>query len=276
MGEFERLCDKIKKLDIQGAENIARTAVRALLLKSDRKSINKLLNLRPTEPCLRNAVNFVSRNPKALAKKALKHFDEAEKEIARLGSKKVGGGMKVFTHCHSTAVMSVLKEAAKTKKFRVYNTETRPMRQGRITAKELAAARIPVTHFVDSAARVALMECGIFLMGADAVTSEGVVFNKIGSGMLAEAAKGLGVPVYVCTDSWKFDLETVSGKGEVIEMRSPREVWERPPKGVKVLNPSFEAVEPRFVNGIISELGVLKPRAFARKAGKELRMLLEG
>ena len=42
------------------------------------------------------------------------------------------------------------------KKFEVYNTETRPLFQGRKTAQELRKAKIKVTTFVDAAARVAL------------------------------------------------------------------------------------------------------------------------
>ena len=64
MGTFAEICMKIQKVEIQGAENVAKAAVKALLIKSDARSVKQLLSLRPTEPCMRNAVNFAKSDPK--------------------------------------------------------------------------------------------------------------------------------------------------------------------------------------------------------------------
>ncbi len=266
MSEFERICRDISSVKIQGAQNIAEAAVKALMLKSDKMSLEKLMTLRPTEPALRNAVNFARKDPKRLGELALKHFDLAENKIAEYGAKKIENDMTVFTHCHSSYVMAILRKAGEQgKKFRVFNTETRPLFQGRKTAKELAALKIPVTHFVDSGARLALKDSDVFLFGADAVTSEGKVVNKIGTEMFAEMTDKYGTDVYCCTDSWKYDPDTMFGKKEPIERRDSKEVWKGAPKGVDVMNLAFEKVHPELITAIISELGVHPPQVFLQE-----------
>jgi ribose 1,5-bisphosphate isomerase len=266
MGEFETICMDIKTVKIQGAQNVAKAAVRALMLKSDAKSVQKLISLRPTEPALRNAILFARGNPKNLGPAALSHFEQSEKKIAEYGARKVEDGMRVFTHCHSSNVVAILREAKRQgRRFEVYNTETRPLFQGRKTAKELAALGIPVTHFVDSGARIALKDSDIFLFGADAITSEGRVFNKIGTEMFAEIAYKHDTDTYCCADSWKYDPVTVFGNKEPVERRDPKEVWKDAPKGVNVLNLAFEGVHPDSITAIISELGVHPPAVFLQE-----------
>jgi ribose 1,5-bisphosphate isomerase len=262
---FNKICNDIKSLKIQGAENVAKAAIKALKIKHDTKSIKKLISLRPTEPLLRNSITFAKKNDFNNLNKILEHLKESQKKISRIGSKKIKNKSVVFTHCHSSTVINILKEAKKTKKFQVYNTETRPLFQGRKTAKELLKLKIPVTHFIDSAARHYLKESDIVLIGADAITSEGYIINKIGTEMITDLAKEYSIPVYVCANSWKFDPKTLNGFEEKIEQRNPKEVWSNAPKKIKIKNPSFETVCSEDITAIISELGVLKPASFVSK-----------
>jgi len=266
---FKDICKKIKAVKIQGATNIARMGVVSLSFKN--ASVKKLISLRPTEPLLRNALRVAKKFSPEIA---LDHIDSSEKKIIKKGVKKVK--KVVFTHCHSSTVVNILKEAKKKrKKFEVYVTETRPLYQGRITAKELSKAGIKVTEFIDSAARVALEKSDVMLIGADAITDDGEIINKIGSGMFAWTAKRLKVPVYVCTDSWKFDLRTLSGKEEVIEERSSDEVWEDAPSKILIKNPAFEVIKPEYITAIISELGVFTPSKFVKRFKKKYKWILK-
>lgn len=260
--DFNKIIKDIKSLKIQGAENVARAGIKALKMRHDRNSINKIISLRPTEPCLRNAINFALRDMKNNADLALKHFDDAQKKIAEIGSRKIKNNKVIFTHCHSGTVMAILKEAAKTRKFKVYCTETRPSLQGRLTAVGLAKAKIPVRLFTDASARYAIKKANIAFFGVDAITSEGKIINKMGTEMFADIAEKYDVPVYFCTDSWKYDPLTVFGFEEAIERRDKKEVWDKAPKGVEISNLAFEIVEPELATGIISELGVFAPATF--------------
>ncbi|MBM3200693.1 hypothetical protein FJZ53_07165 [Candidatus Woesearchaeota archaeon] len=259
---FEQVCRDIKSLKIQGATNVAKAGIQALKIKHDPASVKKIISLRPTEPALRNAINFSLKDIKKNPDLALKHFGEAKKKIIEIGAREIPKDSIVFTHCHASTVTGILKEAFKTKKFEVHCTETRPLYQGRITAEELASAKIPVTMFVDSAARYALKKSSIALLGADAILSSGKVANKIGSELFAEVARKYDIPLFICTDSWKFDPLTVWGYTEELEKREAKEVWSNPPKGVKISNIAFELISQELITGIISELGVYNPETF--------------
>lgn len=276
MDMFNKICKDIKELKIQGATAVAKEGVKALRYKRDKSSVEKLLSLRPTEPMLKNAVKFVLQDFDNNYQKALEHFEKAEKQITEIGSREISSGIVIFTHCHSSTVTKVLIEAKRQgKKFEVYNTETRPLYQGRKTATELAKAKIPVTHFIDSAGRIALKKADIMIIGADAVISSGKVANKVGSEMFALVAKSYGVPVYCCTNSWKFDAKTILGYKEKIEERSPKEVWGKAPKGIKVSNLAFELISPDLIEAIISELGIYNPLSFVEEVKKKYPWITE-
>ena len=271
MSLYTETVAKIKSLEIQGAENIAIAAVRAfgekLKTTQDEKQlreiVTRLSRLRATEPALRNALRYCLinyKNDKKIVDTVINYFKSSKEKIAEIGSKKIHDGMTIFTHCHASTVTKILITAWRQgKHFIVRNTETRPRYQGRKTAEELAATGIPVIFSVDSAGRLALKDSDIFLFGADAVTAEGNVINKIGTTMFAEFAVDYQIPVYSCTNSWKFDPATIGGADEQIEERNPKEVWEAAPKGVKIINPAFELTSADRINGIITELGVFKP-----------------
>jgi len=87
--------------------------------------------------------------------------------------------------------------------------------------------------------------------------------NKIGSETIAQIARLKGKKVYVIADSWKFSPKNVK-----IEERSFKEIWRRAPKSIKIRNPSFEAVPKKYINGIVSEYGLLKYDKFVKKADK--------
>lgn len=277
---------KIKNLEIQGAESIACAATQAFgeVLKTCGKTaspdcqskleqaIKMLENARPTEPALRNALKYCLMNYEKdadVVTTVLNHFKISKEKIVEFGSQKIRSGMTVFTHCHSSTVTGILVKAWKEgKKFQVFQTETRPRYQGRLTAKELAEVGIPVTHSVDSAGRLLMQKADMFLFGSDSVTAEGTVINKIGTLFLAEVANDHDIPVYACTNSWKFNPETIEGKEEVIEERDPKEVWEDAPAGIQIFNPAFEITPADKITGIITELGVFKPETLVTEIQK--------
>ena len=265
---LRKIVKKIKEVKIQGAENIAIAALKAPLFKG--ASVKELLKARPTEPALRNAIKFAKKYGQ---EKALEHFKKAREKIINYGIKRIKP--VIFTHCHSSTVISILKYAKqKGKKFEVINTETRPLYQGRKTAEELSRLGIRITTITDSAAKDALTKGGeikkanVVLLGADAILKNGDVINKIGSGMFAEIAYYEKVPVYICANSWKFSSRNVK-----IEERSFKEIWKNAPKNVKIKNPAFEVIDKKYITGIVSELGILSPKQFIKKVKRVYRWI---
>lgn len=260
---FNKICKDIKSIKIQGARNIAKAAFKAYQLIPTKSAKKKLLSLRPTEPMLENVLELTEKIPE---KEIIKHFDQAQEKINKYVFKLIKNNDVIFTHCHSTNVIGALIYSRKKgKEFEVYNTETRPLYQGRKTSRELEKAGIKVTMFIDSALGVALSKEGgtkksdkVFI-GADAILKKGVI-NKIGSEVIAQIAGIEKIPFYVVADSWKFTNKSVP-----IENRSLNEVWDKAPKHMKIKNPAFEFVPKKYIKKIISELGTLSYPEFLKK-----------
>lgn len=264
--KFNKIINNIKKVKIQGARNIAREAVKAYFLVPSKKTKQILLASRPTEPMMENVLDLAESG--ISKEKILKYFQETQEKINMSTIKLIKNKDIIFTHCHSTNVINSLIYAKKKgKKFEVYNTETRPLFQGRRTAKEVGKAGIKVTMFVDCAAAFAIEKDSkkdkiyvnkIFL-GADALIKKGII-NKIGSKMIAELAYFHKIPLYIVADSWKFTKRKVP-----IEQRPLNEIWDKAPKNIKIKNPAFEFVPKKYIRAIVSEFGVLSYDKFLKR-----------
>jgi len=259
---FNKIVEDIKKVKIQGARNVAKAALYACSLYPGGCLIHpeakrKLESARPTEPMLTNTLHNYD---KLGYKKTLEHFDEAQKKINSAVFKIIKNKMIIYTHCHSSNVVKALIYAKKRgKKFEVFNTETRPLFQGRKTAKELGKEGIKVTMFADSAMEEAISKADLIFIGSDAILNSGVI-NKVGSELIGEIANLRRKPMYVIADSWKFSPKHVK-----IEERDFHEIWARVPKNIKVENPAFEFVHKKHIRGIVSEYGLLSFDKFIKK-----------
>ncbi len=285
--------ERIRRLEVQGARNVAIAAIKALevLAKetqakkradfmkelSDAKTL--LFASRETEPLMRNAVRWVisqvedsdERNVGELAhvvsstsQKFQKSLEASKERIAEIGAKRIRDGSVILTHCHSSTVTYMLSKALKQgRKFEVICTETRPAFQGRITAKEMVSLGVKTTFMVDSAARSFINSVDLVVVGADAITSEGNVVNKIGTGTLALLAREARKPFYIVSELLKFDPATLYGEYEKIEERSRDEVWKEAPKELNVRNPAFDVTPRDLIHGVICEEGIVSPQSVA-------------
>lgn len=281
MTTFDSVIRDIRDLRIQGAATIARAGLEALSAEMIRPRVTvdvnelraQLFAVRPNEPMLRNLVDrYLALLPpptqrskeivQSTAERLLADLTRDEQHIAEVAARLLDGKHAVFTHCHSSTVTRAIRLAAQQgARLTVFCTETRPRYQGRLTAQELAAAGVDVVQLVDGAALVALREAELFMLGADAVLATGFFVNKVGSRLLAMAAEHLDVPLYVCCHTLKFDAASIEGRDDPIEERSPEEVWPEHPAAVQIRNPAFERVPAQYVEGFITERGLIDLRA---------------
>ncbi|MEM4203450.1 MAG: ribose 1,5-bisphosphate isomerase, partial [Candidatus Methanomethylicaceae archaeon] len=254
--ELIKLAEDIRTMRIRGAAQIGRAAaeglsIAAINIRADSPqeymdqldgAYKLLLNTRPTAVSLPNALRYVMHRVKTAFKRGMdvdelraltiraaedfkKSSQEAVRRISDIGAKRIRNGDLIMTHCNSSVAISILKEAKRQgKEFRVIATETRPRFQGRLTAKALSEAGIPVTLIVDSAARYFMPKVDKVIVGADVVTANGAVVNKIGTSQIALAAKEARVRVFVGAETYKFSPSTVLGELVEIEERPPEEV----------------------------------------------------
>jgi ribose 1,5-bisphosphate isomerase len=283
--------ERIQKLEVQGARNVAIAAIKALealaeetgaetrkeFIKELKEAQATLFASRATEPLMRNAVRWIisqvensgKEKVDALAEAVsssssqfLKNLEASKECIAEIGAKRIRDNMVVFTHCHSSTVTHLLSKAKKDgKTFEVICTETRPVFQGRIIAEEMLTLGVKTTFIVDSAARSFMRDADIVIVGADAITSEGNVVNKIGTGTIALLAQEARKPFYVVAELLKFDPATICGDYEKIEERSPDEVWKDAPEKLIVRNPAFDVTRRDFIYGVICEEGIIPPHS---------------
>lgn len=281
--------EKIKRLEIQGARNVAIAAIKAIeasairtktqsktqLLKELSEAKNSLFASRETEPLMRNAIRWIvnqveSNTEKKTAKltrivsvastKFLEDLADSNEKIAEIGARRIRDNSVILTHCHSSTVTHVLRKAKQQgKRFEVVCTETRPVLQGRITAKEMLKLGIKTTMIVDSAVRYFMNHVDIVIVGADAITSEGNVVNKIGTSAVALAAHEARTPFYVVSELLKFDPVTTYGDYEGIEERNSDEIWKDAPDNLIIRNPAFDVTRRDYIHGIICEEGIVSP-----------------
>ena len=290
--EVETTAEDIAEMEVRGAATIARAAAEALEAQaraSDadapaafreelRAAARRLRNTRPTAVSLPNALRYVLNEVdgdsvadlRASTVEAAERFrtqlDRAQDDLGAIGANRLRDGDTIMTHCHSTDALACVEAALDDgKDIEAVVKETRPRKQGHITARQLREWDVPVTMVVDNAARRYLDDVDHVLVGADSIAADGSVVNKIGTSMLAVSARERGVPVMVAAQTLKLHPDTLTGHTVEIEMRDETEVLsdeERAEVGdVDVENPAFDVTPPRYVDAIVTERGQFPPES---------------
>jgi ribose 1,5-bisphosphate isomerase len=303
---LKKTIEDIKGLKIQGARNVARASIAALVdvAKNSKakdsqafyseltKAAKELEATRPTEPMMRNSLDDTLRfmisfakthpstDPKEMVDAIVKHekkfeisMQQAIERIAQYGASQINFGSDILIHCHSSTVIAILKKAHDDgKKIKVTCLETRPLYQGRISARTLAQYGIDTTLIVDSASGTHINKMDMVLVGADALTASGDLLNKIGTYTLAQLAKLHSIRFYSACEMFKYDKMTRFGRPGIIEQRDKNEVWgtglysremskgpQIIPKGLTVLNSAFDLTPASLISAYITEDGLIPP-----------------
>jgi methylthioribose-1-phosphate isomerase len=234
-----------------------------------------IINSYPDNPL--NLSELVIEEAKLMAQEDI----NVNKNIGKNGATLLNDGDVVLTHCNAgslatvqygTALAPIRAAIEDGKKISVIADETRPRLQGaRLTAYELQYDGIPVKVISDTSSGL-IMRLGKInkvIVGTDRVTSD-AVFNKIGTYLVALAAKDNNIPFYVAAPTSTLSLqETI--KDVTIEQRKSTEVShvlgkvQIVPDGVQCLNYAFDITPFRLVTGIITEDGVFTPEELLKK-----------
>jgi len=192
------------------------------------------------------------------------------------------GERRIQTHCNAgwlaavdwgTALSGVYQLQQQGESPSVLVNETRPRLQGgRLTAWELQQEGVNCHMQVDSAAAWMMQQgmLDVVVVGADRIALHGDVVNKIGTYMLALAAKAHDIPFYVAAPMSTLDQQCVQGSAVVIEERNADELLRQTGQdregqgvdvqlltaGVSIKNPAFDVTPFDLITGIITEQGV--------------------
>jgi S-methyl-5-thioribose-1-phosphate isomerase len=215
--------------------------------------------------------------------------------IGEIGNVLIPYGARIETHCNAgwlafvdygTALSPIYIAHEHGKEVFVYVDETRPRSQGaRLTAWELHNAGIPHVIIPDNAGAHLMSQGKIDLVvtGADRIAANGDTANKIGTLEKAIVAKEYNIPFYIAAPTSTIDVSCKSGSDIIIEERRPDEIlYQEGPgedgknhkilvcsPGSTALNPAFDVTPGKFITGIITEKGLVRPNE------KHIRNLLK-
>jgi ribose 1,5-bisphosphate isomerase len=287
MDQVLETSEKISSMEIRGAGRIATAAASSLRdfsLALEAHSLEEfnqqmeraadiLFKTRPTAVSLSNAIRMVMKyrgedlqsSREALvanANRFIENSARAVERIGQIGNRRIRDGDTVLTHCNSMAAISVISTAHKSgKKIKVIATESRPRFQGITTIGMLDRLGIETELIVDSAARSVMNEVDLVVVGADVITANGTLVNKIGTAQIALAAHEARTSFMVAAETYKFSPQTILGELVTIEEREAGEVLPDIDKyrHVRVRNPAFDVTPHRYIDLICTEAGAIPP-----------------
>ncbi len=299
--DYRVVAKSITGLEIRGAPAIGVAAAFAVVLavsetadaeeqsRQAAEAIGHLALTRPTAvnlfTCLHRMQNILShpaadgnlRHRLLVEARAIHEEDVAAcRRIAEFGAELINPGSTVLTHCHAgalatagggTALFVIIEAHRRGHVRRVYVDETRPLFQGaRLTAWELLQHRVDAVLVTDSTAGFLMQQEKIdaIVVGADRITANGDVANKIGTYSLAVLAAHHGVPFYVAAPVSTIDFNRTSGHQIPIEERDASDVTHVrgiriAPEGVSVYAPAFDVTPANLVTAIVTDAGILRP-----------------
>jgi methylthioribose-1-phosphate isomerase len=226
------------------------------------------LNFRKDLDSLKNQVKILALNI---------HKDDQTRceNIAQNGQTLINQDSNVLTYCNTgalatggigTALGVIIKARESSKNISVYACETRPLLQGaRLTTWELKNLNIPVTLICDNMAAWLMKQkkVDLVIVGADRISLDGSVANKIGTYNLAVLAHHHHIPFYVAAPLSTFDHSIRQGDSIPIEMRDCEEVrkvlnqYPISDDDIECWNPAFDVTPSSYITAIITEKSIL-------------------
>jgi translation initiation factor 2B subunit (eIF-2B alpha/beta/delta family) len=274
---------EIREDTSSGAAEIAEQAAKLLLdaLKQGKgdeiRALGKaLIDAQPAMAPMLNLVNYLFHaiesihDPQAIKEKGraavqgfLDSLRTASEKIRGHALGLLKGKKRVMTHSYSSTVLGVLEHA---RGIEVICPEARPLGEGLSTARALGEQGIRVRLVTDFAALSLVGESDLVMVGADAITLEGVV-NKIGTYGLALAARDNSVPFYVLA-GWEKFLPPPFAQALRIEKKDPQEITQETIPNVAVENRYFDFTPLELITGVVTQAGVI--------SADEVRRQLQG
>jgi len=260
---YQEACSAIKQMKTRAVGQVLLVMYTFLLSYRQNKNLAKVASaINATRPTL--SFKFLTEmvlgweKSGAPLEKSILGFLEMLKgkriQQAQVTANLLKDGDVVLTHCNISGLMPLIAQLAKEqgKKISFYVTETRPYLQGsRLTAWEIMRAGFDVTIITDNmvAYLLSLGQVTKVIVGADHLTLNGDIANKIGTYQIAVVAKYFKIPFYViCPPASRLK----TGKEIKIEIRPPDELkiyqgLRLAPKEVKAYYPAFDVTPAKLI-----------------------------
>ncbi|KAI4119629.1 MAG: hypothetical protein LQ345_000534 [Seirophora villosa] len=253
--------------------------------------IDYLVSCRPLSVSMGNSIRWlkllISRidpdTPESKAKAELcsaidnfirERITAAGQAIASSACSKIQDGDVILTFAKSSTVERTLLEAHRQgKSFRVIVVDSAPLHEGANLARSLISSGLQVqytlthtfSHMVQGATKV--------LLGAHAMMSNGRLYSRVGTALVAMMAKEADIPVIVLCESVKFTDKVALDSIALNEVAPPEELgypgtethgeasaekWQDSPN-FQALNLMYDLTPEEYIHMVITEYGSLPP-----------------
>ncbi|KAF9209350.1 hypothetical protein BGZ49_005044 [Haplosporangium sp. Z 27] len=129
----------------------------------------------------------------------------ADQVITSLGLQKIQDGDVILTYARSSVVQDLLLAAhEKGIKFKVIVVDSRPRFEGKQLLRALASAGVPCTYVLLTAIGHVMREVSKVILGAHSLLSNGALYSRAGTAVVAMSAHERKIPVIVCCETYKF------------------------------------------------------------------------
>lgn len=149
---------------------------------------------------------------------------------------------------------ALIKYSQKDNFEKIFVLESRPLLEGRVTAKKLAQAGFRIHLIVDAAAGIFAEKVDAIILGADTIFQDGSIINKVGSLPLALIAQYYNIPVIIGASTNKLSTKKSSEFWNLIEKKPKDEIWENLELGIEIENIYFDFIPSNLITKIISEI----------------------
>ncbi len=252
--------------------------IKELLLELSKQIINS----RPSMAPLINTIGYLIHDIDTLTieiiSQRLNHFyidktkreELLEKSFRTFINRNYSIKLRIMLISYSSTILTLLKILERFD-IELYILESRPLLEGYRTA-EILSDYFRTHIIVDAAIGKFMEKIDLILIGVDSILRNGAIINKIGTFPLTLMANEYGVRVYAVGDSFKYNLKSHYGLNVQIEKKPIEEVYDKKDlnENIKVHNYYFDITPPKYITGIISDLGILTPKKFVKKAKKIL------
>ncbi len=306
----QHVIDEIRNMNVKGGSPFGRAAAWAYKLAAEQEVFkdkselkerfdnisSQMLQLKPTMATIYNSKDLVYKlldkmpeemNIKDVQKSVIELCDQiisyslnAVQQLGIYGANIIKDGDTVMMHSYSSALMSVFTAAVKGgKSFNVICTESRPLRESRLAATILQSLKVPVTYVTDASIWEFMPKADCIIMGADTITYDGSVANKMGTALISQLALNCKKPVYIASEVYKLDRRTKEGYQVLLERRTKDEIIVEGDfqslDGINIVNQFFDLTPARNITALITEFGVIAPQQIA-DCWKALERLMLG
>lgn len=285
--------DEIKRDTSSGASELALKAINIIqnqlnLIESPNMDLKELLydlahkfiKARPSMAPLINSIGYIITSLDKFTKESIVnaikgYYDEQKRKKSLLElnfktflTKMALSEPRIMLISYSSTVLNLLLKT-KDLNFIVYILESRPKLEGRKVAQELSEKY--ETHLiVDAAMGKFINEIDMVFIGIDSILRDGSIINKIGTYPLSVLAKSNKKPVYAIGDKFKYNLRSHFDLPVEIVKKPKNEIFDKYNPKLSIENYYFDITPPEYIEGIISDLGIISITNFLKEIENEL------